>query len=410
MKTTHFLILAIAGLGILSGCKKEDDPSWEIAEKNIVVPHYSCYDYIHVQNSSLPLSVVVDAAAADWCTIIEINPHGGNDVEIKLDIAPNLIAEQRVAFVTVSKDGRSEVVTVTQEAGDATISVDDYTLIACEYTAGTYTIPVTSNASWTAAVAASATWCTLTASSGKGNGTITVSMPETIFKRHTTVFVNAGTARDSVTIFQDALPNNSSGVEINGITWAISNVDDFGTFAPWSPENPVQRLGKLYQFNRPVAYTVTDPLSPAWDNTYPESGNWSPMNDPCPGGWRVPSIAEYQSLNTSGWRWVTAAESEYGIPGTWFGPGAQDLSHPMIPTNAVFFPAVGARIPNDGLFATANDGLYFWEEENGYYWPNEDDQMEVWAPPMLFNSTHVITIKGWGVNKRIASSIRCIKK
>jgi uncharacterized protein (TIGR02145 family) len=409
MKTRYFLLGVTAALLLCTGCKKED-PYWESVEKNIVIPSHYQDCYIQVKDSRISLTVVVDAAAADWCTFDRID-YGSSvsDVKIRLAIEPNLMAEQRVALVTVSKDGRSEVVTITQEAGDATISVD-HTMIELEYTAGTCAIPVSSNASWTAAVDAAATWCRLTIASGKGNGTITVSVPEAVFKRHTTVFVNAGTARDSNTVFQHALPNNSSGVEINGVIWAIRNVDDFGTFAPLVHETPVQVLGKLYQYNRAVAYTSTDPLSPAWNNTYPESGNWSLINDPCPGGWRMPSIAEYQSLNASGWRWVTAAESEYGIPGTWFGPGAQDASHPMIPANAVFFPAAGARIMGDGHFATTDDLLSFWEEANGYYWSNEDGRMGIWAPPMLFNSTGVTTSKGWGTNKLMALSIRCIKK
>ncbi len=41
------------------------------------------------------------------------------------------------------------------------------------------------------------------------------------------------------------------GVEINGITWATSNVDASGTFAQ-KPED----AGKLYQWNRSVAYSI----------------------------------------------------------------------------------------------------------------------------------------------------------
>jgi hypothetical protein len=407
MKTKHFLIMAIAGVSIFSGCKKEYP--WEIIDKDIRVSHFFTSCSIHVQYTDLSISIVVDAAAADWCTLSGIKygnyraKDGSLDVLILFDITPNLIAEQRVALVTVSKDGRSEVVTITQYAGDATLSID-HTMIELEYTASTYAIPVTSNASWTATVDPAATWCTLVSASGKRNGTITVSTPEAVFKRYTTVFVQAGTLRDSVTVFQNALPNNSSGVEIDGIIWAIRNVDDFGTFAPLAPQEPNQLLGKLYQYNRPVAYTATDPLYPAWDDTYPEPGEWSLLNDPCPGGWRVASVAEYRSLEASGWRWMTAAESEFGIPGTWFGPGAQNVPHSPTATDAVFFPAAGARIMPDGHHLTAEDKMYQWEGDNGCYWSTDTRYL-----PMLFG-IGVDTGRTVIWNKCNALSIRCVKQ
>jgi hypothetical protein len=353
-------------------------------------------------------------AAADWCVVSDISFGSGDSdrgqVYIELDIKSNLTSEQRVALVTVSKDGRSEVVTITQEAGDATISIDDHTMVYLDYTGGTYSISVTSNASWTAAVESAATWCTLTTASGKSNGAIIISAQEAIFRRYTTVTVSVGMSRDSVIVFQHGVPNNSAGVEIDGITWAIRNVDDFGVFAPLSPQDPAQLFGKFYQFNRPVAYTSIDPLSPEWNDTKPEGWDWSLFNDPCPEGWRVPSIGEYQKLAASGWRWVTAEESEYGIPGAWFGPGAQDEYHPMVPTNAVFFPAAGARDISDGHIMTANDKFSLWKENIGCYWPNEDDRFGFAAPPMLFTAEYVITSKGWGWNKIVAMSIRCVKK
>jgi uncharacterized protein (TIGR02145 family) len=409
MKTKHFLILAIAGLSALSGCKKED-PYWEIVEKNIVVSSYYRSCYIRVKNTRLSLTVVVDAAA-DWCTVDRIYYSGSvrdgiGDVEIGLATESNLVAEQRVAFVTVSKDGRSEVVTITQEADDVKLSVD-HTMIEHDYTAGTYVIPVISNTSWTAAVETAATWCTLTSASGKGNGTVTVSVPQAILNRHATIFVNAGTLRDSVMVFQHALPNLSSGVEIDGITWAMRNVDDFGEFAPLFPETPVQILGKLYQFNRPVPYTATDPLSPAWNDILPEYGGWFLINNPCPGGWRVPSQSEFQRLVASGWRWVLAAESEFGVSGTWFGPGAQTIPQSITATDAVFFPAAGARIAPDGHLLSSSDRLSQWHGENGCYWSNKDEGEG--SPPMLFGAG--VDTGGWGWwSKRLALSIRCVKK
>jgi uncharacterized protein (TIGR02145 family) len=356
------------------------------------------------------LTVDVDAAAADWCTLSNMYYNTATIIDIVLIIKENLMAEKRIAHVTVSDGMRSEVITITQEAGRATLSVD-HTIVELDCTAGTYAIPVTSNnALWTAVVddATNNTWCTLTTASGKGNGAIIVNTKNTVSRRYTTITVSTGALRDSVIVYQHGVLNNSAGAKINGVTWAIRNVDDFGTFAPLNPQDPTQLFGKFYQFNRAVAYTSTDPLSPAWNNTSPGSGNWSLINDPCPGGWRVPSQLEFQSLEASGWRWVTAEESEYGVPGTWFGPGAHEDPHPMFPTNAVFFPAAGARILSDGHLLSGSDHLSQWHGDNGCYWSSET--IYGFPPPMLFGAGGIYISRGHMWNSKMALSIRCVKR
>ncbi|MDR2125390.1 MAG: hypothetical protein LBP63_00995 [Prevotellaceae bacterium] len=73
-------------------------------------------------------------------------------------------------------------------------------------TAGSYTINVTSNASWTATCAE--TWCTLTGASAIGNGAITVNVAEnTTFDnpRTATVTITAGELTETVSVEQEAL-------------------------------------------------------------------------------------------------------------------------------------------------------------------------------------------------------------
>jgi hypothetical protein len=407
MKTKHFLICAIAGLSVLGGCEKEDT-SWKIINKDIFASKYQYQYGIAVERADLSLTVVVDAATADWCIFNHI--YSNDDVgivTIVIDIESNLTSEQRIAHVTVSKDGRSEVATITQEAGDATILIDDHTMIELDYTAGTYSIPVTSNASWTATVDAAVTWCTLTTASGKGDGAVIINVQEAIFRRYTTITVSAGTLQDSVMVFQHGAPVHDPGVNIDGVIWATRNVNDFGTFVGWLGE-----AGKFYQYNRTVAYTSTDPLSPAWDDTYPEMKDWMLINDPCPGGWRVPSMYEYQSLAASGWRWVTAEESGLGIPGIWFGPGAQDADpYPTVPDDAVFFPAAGARIVSDGHLLSIDDKLFACDgkKERACFW-TKDNRGGVFTYPMVFGSQCVYPGGGVLWTTCMALSIRCVKR
>jgi hypothetical protein len=87
------------------------------------------------------------------------------------------------------------------------------------------------------------------------------------------------------------------GVCLGGLMWAKYNVDEPGTFAT-TPGAP----GKFYAFNRNEAYPSSGPCT--W--TIPiidEPDSWSPANDPCPAGWRVPTKAEtdaaYASTNVT---------------------------------------------------------------------------------------------------------------
>jgi hypothetical protein len=80
-----------------------------------------------------------------------------------------------------------------------------------------------------------------------------------------------------------------------GDKWSYLNVDAPGTFTA-APEDP----GMFYQWNRPTGWSVTDPLSSsdgsAWDSTEDQSNVWADENDPCPIGWRVPTVKQFERL------------------------------------------------------------------------------------------------------------------
>jgi hypothetical protein len=86
------------------------------------------------------------------------------------------------------------------------------------------------------------------------------------------------------------------GVEINGVIWATRNVDKPGTFAAL-PEDP----GMLYQWNSKVGWSASDPLwntgnSNGWECRGMVGDEWSAATDPCPPGWRVPNMAQWELL------------------------------------------------------------------------------------------------------------------
>jgi len=135
-------------------------------------------------------------------------------------------------------------------------------------------------------------------------------------------------------------------VEINGVKWAKRNVNAPGTFAA-NPED----AGMFYQWNRKVGWSSTDPTvnsngGTAWDSSTPEGDSWEKVNDPCPAGWRVPTLEEQQSLLAAGSEWTT----ENGVNGRIFGSGE----------NTVFFPATGGRHGSDGTLVDVGNYGYYW--------------------------------------------------
>jgi len=136
------------------------------------------------------------------------------------------------------------------------------------------------------------------------------------------------------------------GILINGVRWATSNVDMPGTFAA-NPED----AGMFYQWNRKIGWSSTDPLvnhegGTTWDNSIPEGDTWGKVNDPCPTGWRVPTLEELQSLVAAGSEWVT----ENGVDGRISGGDGK----------TVFFPAAGNRSGSVGSLVNVGSDVRYW--------------------------------------------------
>jgi len=139
-------------------------------------------------------------------------------------------------------------------------------------------------------------------------------------------------------------------VMINGICWATCNVNMPGTFAA-NPEN----YGMFYQWGSNVGWSSTDPLTASdginiWRDLS-ETGNvWLPEKDPCPAGWRVPTLTEIQKLLqtpivTNLW---TTENGINGLRFTELGTG-----------NTLFFPSTGNRNNIDGTLSSAGSTCFY---------------------------------------------------
>ena len=171
------------------------------------------------------------------------------------------------------------------------------------------------------------------------------------------------------------------GVEINGVIWATRNVDASGTFA----ENP-EDTGMLFQWNRRKGWNATDKEVEGWDNTNASGTAWYAENDPCPQGWRVPTLDEVFSLDTRGSEWI----NKNGVYGRLFGTAP----------NQLFLPATSSRCI-DGTLSTWNIGEY---------WSNTQEKVLDYPVVyrLLFND--VFVTNNGNSSWTSAIPIRCVAK
>ncbi len=109
---------------------------------------------------------------ADWITVTPIS--GSNDGTLTVGYTENTNTYQRVGTITVTGEGITRTVTVTQESAPSlTVTPSDQYV---RYTEGNTTFTITSNRSWT--VEDDADWMTVTPSSGSNEGTLTVGYLE----------------------------------------------------------------------------------------------------------------------------------------------------------------------------------------------------------------------------------------
>ena len=133
------------------------------------------------------------------------------------------------------------------------------------------------------------------------------------------------------------------GVVIDGVRWATRNVNMSGTFA----ENP-ESTGMFFQWNRRMAWSATDETVTGWDSETSQNarGEWERENDPCPAGWRVPTITEASRLLNAG----SVRATKNDINGRLFGTAP----------NQIFLPAGGWRQNNDGMLLDKGSDGHHW--------------------------------------------------
>lgn len=184
------------------------------------------------------------------------------------------------------------------------------------------------------------------------------------------------------------------GVLIGGVRWAETNVDAPGTFAE-KPEDP----GMLYQWGTKTAWSTTDPMTSIpegveWNDELTGSGSWAPENDPCPEGWRVPTLDEITVLSY-GDNVISTRTARNGAIGRVF----YDISN----GNSIFMPFVVTR-EYQGMFG--NDWGY---ESAGHYWSGKGGFEGNWEWGYSLELANIYLMEAPNTSPvQYAYSVRCV--
>ena len=223
--------------------------------------------------------------------------------------------------------------------------------------------------------------------------------------------------------------SHGPGITIDGITWAPVNCG----YKAATTDSKGYPYGKLYQWGRKVGfgydlnYDETTPIIinsqiesdiAKEDTYYTGGGHWcsdawavdtwdSIYNNPCPEGWRVPSLDELSTLYNGFYSALSYSEEnkQYGRYFTGSTPYQDGLRE------SVFIPASGC----------INFGKAYYREEYGIYWSNKFQSSTtngipnyVWCTSngLAFNKTDIDTI--WNIYSAAvdcsdANSVRCVK-
>lgn len=151
---------------------------------------------------------------------------GANNQTITVSAKKNESVEQLSAILTIQSEADTKQITVTQDGGTSTLSVD-ISDISLDADGGSKSISINSNVSWT--VTGNSGWLTVSPSSGSGNKAVVIQAEEnnTTSTRSCDLVIKTddGTLSNTVKVTQSAA---IATLKVNGATETTLNFDADG--------------------------------------------------------------------------------------------------------------------------------------------------------------------------------------
>jgi len=397
-KPSFFLIVGL----VLFSCKKEPENQaqilFSISEANNISPNSATFDAFVAANTTIADKGICYSLQNNTPTIADFKISSGNgtgNYNVTLtDLIDNTVYFARPYAIADGKTYYGEVKKFRTLLSEITIVISN--AINISPNSAIFDISVDANISVSdkgicySSQNNAPTTGDSKISNGSGIGNFRVElinlMENTLYYVRPYVIANGISYYGECKMFTTLKFTYSESVVINGIHWSTRNVNMPGKFAA-KPED----VGMLYQWNRKIGWSCTDPIvnsngGTEWDSSEASGNNWSLENSPCPSGWRVPTTEELESLAsvTSSWGNLN------GVSGRFFGNGE----------NVLFLPAAGYR-----YFAY---GYLYDVGSCGTYWSSNMDQYSYGAFYLIFRSSAVYS--GIVSSKPTGQSVRCVAK
>lgn len=368
------LIIEILFMALLVGCQDDDSPNLIIEKESIQAEYNGGTINIPIScNIASKANIIYESAEENgWIFLLPTVLNGNGVYSLMIESYKNVL-DDRHATLVITAGSETKKVTITQLAKPS-LGIDPEAIIASAQ-AKEYTVTVTCRAEWQASVNKEAiSWCTLSNETGTGIGSFTVHVSDLGNEKARTASISITSGELNYTL----KVSQGEGTIINGLVWANSDVAEPNTFAA-SPDT----RGLLYQYDSKIGYPNSSPnedrnCPKGFETGYYDTGynTWRDENNPCPPGWRVPTIEEIKNLVG------TSSEPKF----TWKEP--QD-SHFAIPG------AIVGIARSEGVLATKEDmkgGIFL--PQSGYR-HNETGYQETWWPANITSISRPNSPQNW---------------
>ena len=194
-------------------------------------------------------------SSQDWCSV---NPtSGSNDSSVTVSVEENTSTAERMATITVKSDAGDKTISVTQ-SGVAVVLTLDVSSMEFASGSGSKMFRISSNTIW--AISSDKNWCSVSPTSGNGDGSVTVSVEEntSTSERTATITVESATITRTLVVTQNgAKPvtppaSQDRTFTVGGVTFKMIAVDG-GTFTMGATS---EQGSDAYDYEKP-AHQVT---------------------------------------------------------------------------------------------------------------------------------------------------------